>query len=357
MIFTRLTFNKNRWIIPSGHKWNAINQGNNNISFENQFGFGHEEWLFNPRYQIDGYQYGYIRGARLLSEEIDFVDRIYLYSVMKNNGERVVYYVGYINNVQILGDDWREVFPAIAEVYDEYAQTVIQEIENVNGDIEGLGWNEFFPVVRFQTSDAYLLDEPRVVHRFPLNIYKRFQPYQANDNIISILQGGENVPNLPLSVFLPGMAIQNDRFNRYTSASEKAVFKAHCKIVDGLVEFLRDNYSVAQGNISVEMTRFSGNIADVVTLEIDGTYTIYEIKTSISARKNIREALAQLLDYSSHPGDMIINKLVIVSPAALNEADSAFLINLRDRVRCPISYLQYIELNNDGINVNFNVNE
>jgi hypothetical protein len=54
----RIAWNKNNWEFPSGHKWSKENQGKKNIAYENQYGFGGEEWLFNLRYNIKGYQYG-----------------------------------------------------------------------------------------------------------------------------------------------------------------------------------------------------------------------------------------------------------------------------------------------------------
>ena len=102
-IFTRLTFNDNHWILPSGHSWKSEKQGMPSIPFENQYGYGNEEWLFNSRYHVGGYQYGYIRGLIHHRPPEGFIDRLYLYSVTKQRGMRVVFYVGYIDRVEILG--------------------------------------------------------------------------------------------------------------------------------------------------------------------------------------------------------------------------------------------------------------
>jgi Leucine-rich repeat (LRR) protein len=172
--------------------------------------------------------------------------------------------------------------------------------------------------------------------------------YQGNNETISEIPDEQSESNFSLSIFQPGMATQTDRFNRHTSASEKAIIKTHCKIVDQLVAFLSDKYSIVQENISVERTRFAGNIADIVTREIDGNYTIYEVKTSLNGRRNIREALGQILDYISHAGDMVISKMVIVSPVKLSAGNKFFLDKLRTIIRCPIAYLHYVQLSNDG---------
>jgi hypothetical protein len=77
-IFTRLTSNDNHWEFPSSHPWKSSNQHNSNILFENQYGFGHEEWLLNQRYNLNGYQYGFIRGIQDSREGIEHYDEVYL---------------------------------------------------------------------------------------------------------------------------------------------------------------------------------------------------------------------------------------------------------------------------------------
>lgn len=232
--------------------------------------------------------------------------------------------MGYINDVLLLDDDWRTTFPKVAKIYNEYIQLAKEEVEKSKGDKTGLNKDEFVPVVRFKIEKAFLFDEPILVKNFPLQIYKRFQPYRITDKILDLFSRIKiEKPNLPFK-FTPGKASQTERFNRYSPASEKSILKTHSKIVDSLEQFLRPSYSLANENISIERTRFKGNIADVVTVEKDGSISIYEIKTNIITRKNIREALAQLIDYASHPGKMKINKLVIVSPGKIEEDDNSF---------------------------------
>src|SRR5687768_11220598 len=98
-IFTRLTFNANGWKVPSGHAWRKKSQGKSNIPFENQYGFGHEEWLFNVRYNISGWQHGYIRGLKSYVGTGEKLDKVFLYTVRKVNNQKLVYLVGYLENV------------------------------------------------------------------------------------------------------------------------------------------------------------------------------------------------------------------------------------------------------------------
>lgn len=342
-LFTRLTFNENNWIIPSGYPWKKVHQGKPNIPYENQYGFGHEEWLLNTRYLIDGYQFGYIRGLRRFHSPDNIVDKVHLYTVKKDDSEKFIYYLGYIENVQLLGDNWVKDYQKAKRVFNEFSNITVDEVEKSKGDITGLAKDEFIPVVRFKTENALLFEEPILIENFPLFRYKRFQPYRITDEILAIFS---NVPlekkRLPFR-FNPWKVSQTERFTRYSSASEKSIIKIHSKIIDKLEQFLKPDYSLSQENISIETTRFMGNIADVVTLESNGSISIYEIKTNVLARKNIREALAQLLDYASHSVNVKVNKLVIVSPSKLDDNDFAFLKELQKVIKHPISYYSFNE--------------
>ncbi len=340
-LFTRLTFNENNWIVPSGHPWKEKNQGKTNIPYENQYGFGHEEWIFNSRYYIEGFQYGYIRGLRRFYTPENKAERVHLYTVKKEAQEKLIYYLGFINDVHLLDDNWELTFPKVAKVYKEYSQLVKDEVEKSKGDKAGLSKDEFIPVVRFKIENAFLYDEPIVIKNFPLERYKRFQPYRITNEILSIFSLVKiEKRGLPFK-FAPGKASQTERFSRYSSASEKSIIKTHSKIVDRLEQFLKPNYSLGKENISIEKTRFKGNIADVVTIETDGSISIYEVKTNVIARRNIREALAQLLDYASHSENVKINKIVIVSPCKIEETDTAFLKELRRVIKYSISYFSF----------------
>src|ERR1044072_4403443 len=80
-IFTRLTSNENHWELPSFHRWNLEDQGKKNVPFENQYGFGHEEWLLNSRYIVNGFQYGFIRGIQDSDPEVKRFEEVHLYTV------------------------------------------------------------------------------------------------------------------------------------------------------------------------------------------------------------------------------------------------------------------------------------
>lgn len=354
-LFTRLTYNENDWIVPSGHLWKKSNQGKKGIKFENQFGFGHEEWLLNTRYNIKGYQYGYIRGLRRYNKS-GLINKVHLYSI-KAEEERpqikTVFYIGFISAVELLDADWRKKLPEVAKVYDEYEEICKQEIQKVGGDIKSLGMDEFIAVVRFRLENAELnTTHPVIIDNFPFQKFTRFQPYEMTPSLRELFTRKPDTGNYEDEVvFAPGKASQKQRHQRIITASEKAVIKQHCIIVDAVEKYLKPEYSLKKGNISIEKTYFRGNIADIVTIEADKSITIYEIKTNAAARKNIRDAIGQLLDYASHAGQQKVIKLVIVSPAQLSGKDEHFLKVLQKTIRFSLEYWWYNTEKNHIVNL------
>jgi len=178
-IFTRLVSNENHWIVPSGHPWTAENQEREDIFFEHRYGFAHEEWLFNTRYHVGGYQYGHIRGLYQYHQPGNRIDRTYLYAVKEDQS----YYIGYIDDIELVGDQWRARYPAVADMYDGYEPVVYQEIREVKGDPSGLDVHEFVPVIQFKIANAALAPFPIPMPDFPLERYPGYEAYAITPGI------------------------------------------------------------------------------------------------------------------------------------------------------------------------------
>ncbi|MEF2147699.1 hypothetical protein [Aquilutibacter rugosus] len=92
--------------------------------------------------------------------------------------------------------------------------------------------------------------------------------------------------------------------------------------------------------LGVEVKRETGGMVDLVT-ELDGNYHFYEVKTCVTARHCIREAIGQLLDYAfrsvhSRP----VAKLIVVGRGTLKPDDERYLRKLNELISVPIEYLQ-----------------
>lgn len=341
-IFTRLTSNENYWELPSPHRWRKENQGKKNIAFENQYGFGHEEWLLNPRYNLNGYQYGYIRGIENSKEAINCYNEVHLYTVKREEGKSFVYYLGFIKNLFVIKNDVEEQ-NKINKVIERYKPDMVTEVESINVDIAGIIKFPIKAIVKFKLGDALFFDEPIYQPKFDLEKYKRFQPYQVKGSIDDIFESYNEEIDLG---FVSGKSSQTNRYNRKNKESTVSIEKVHTEIVEALENFLKPKYSLSLKNLSIETMRFNRNIADVVTKQSETSITIYEVKTSSSGRRNIRDAIAQLLDYALHTS-MEVEKLIIVSPSSLNTKEVQFLEGLKKKINYPLEYLCYSKSSNE----------
>lgn len=336
-IFTRLTSNENKWELPSPHRWRKKNQGHSNIAFEHQYGFGHEEWLRNARYCVDGYQYGFIRGFQHCKKDINYCERVYLYTVKKEKNSNLVYYVGYIDSLSVIRTGstvLNEIMPIVAT----FRNDMLQEVKRINGDTAGMTDYPFQPVVRFKPEDVHFLEDPLLQPDFDLGTYKRFLAYELDGPIDAVFS---NTRLEEQTIFTPGKASQRAMYGRENKSASIVVEKLHVEIVEALQRTLSPRYTLELGNISIETMRFAGNIADIVTKEADGSITIYEVKTGASGRRNMRDAVSQLLDYALHSGGLRINKLIMVSPSTLRPDEREFLRGLQRQIGFDLEYLSY----------------
>jgi hypothetical protein len=93
-------------------------------------------------------------------------------------------------------------------------------------------------------------------------------------------------------------------------------------------------------NTSGEQTFGNGTLVDVAVKQDDG-YVFYELKTGLSARSCIREALGQLMEYSYWPGGEQAMRLVVVGEAEYDKDAKAYMKTLRKEFSLPIEYQRF----------------
>jgi hypothetical protein len=113
----------------------------------------------------------------------------------------------------------------------------------------------------------------------------------------------------------------------------------HNKIQRALHQHLSMLYGA--DDVGTERNNAGGQI-DVVVRRGD-KFWFYEIKTAMSARGCIREALAQLLEYSFWPGAQRAEKLVIVGEPVLDREAERYINILREQFSLPIEYQQFAD--------------
>lgn len=331
----RVTYNEHLWEVPSGHKWNKENWNKNNIAYENKHGYGAEEWLFNSRYNIDGIQYGYIRGLWEVLDT-DKIDTAYLFCIHPVSKDRL--FVAVLNEVELLDPN---TLPAkVKKTFDRYAGDMKEELKMVDADYHNANVADMYPILRFRIANAVIFDQPVLINELKEGRkYNRFKPYKVNADIENFLL---QVARAKQSVFTPGKRkITQGGYSRTIEPRTQKIAGLHNEITEELERYLSPDFTLKKKNISIEKMMFGNNIADFVLKLPDSKLIIMEIKTSSNARYNIREALGQLLDYSHWDRNLEIVELVIISPSALNDELKGYLFRTKKSLKIKLSYWHY----------------
>jgi hypothetical protein len=123
-------------------------------------------------------------------------------------------------------------------------------------------------------------------------------------------------------------------------AATKAIELRHSKLQRALHSVLSQKYG--EGHVGTENDTGRGSRVDLV-VRMGDKYRYYEIKTSPNIRDCLRDAIAQLIEYSYWPGGNEAKALVVVSENPLTPDARHYLMMLRKRFHLPIFY-QYFGL-------------
>lgn len=331
----RITWNENHWEKPSGHKWKKENQGKVNIAYENQFGFGHEEWLFNPRYRIGEFQYGMIQGVNGAKLKKEIIDELYLYT---KSPKGKIYLLGRLKNVQRLKKLRKEEL----ELFAKYHKETVLELIECNADYSILKDNNLTPILKFNIEEAIIFEEPKIFN-FNISKYKRYQPYKLNElDEYSLKDYFINNTNL---LFVEGKSDKIENYSKVTTSKRNEINSLHVPMLNNIYDFLKQNYP--NNKFSKEKSSIYGKIIDLLELTENKSYNFYEIKTHKSGLSNIREALGQILEYALIDTKIKVNKLIIVGPVKLNFVEEEYLHQLKNVIKINLEYWFYdIDKNN-----------
>lgn len=125
-----------------------------------------------------------------------------------------------------------------------------------------------------------------------------------------------------------------------SQATTKAVMLHHNKLQAILHSILSQKYG--EDNVGTENDTGRGSRVDLVVRD-GNKHRYYEIKTSPSIRDCLRDAIAQLIEYSYWPGGNEAGALIVVSENPLTSDARCYLRMLRERFHLPIFY-QHLDL-------------
>ena len=160
---TRLTPNLNKWKKPSGRT------GKCGLDIKSPYeginGFGWEEWLFydfhNPENQLDGYCYGFIQAFHKMNKAQERLDRLYLYTRVCNGVSKTDFYIGYIDNIEILKQPFTH--KNLLAKKEKFCKKAEQDLININisgykKDLLEMCSEDTLFNVRFKSEHVHILD-------------------------------------------------------------------------------------------------------------------------------------------------------------------------------------------------------
>lgn len=148
----RVCWNETGWVRPDGTA-----AGAEHGTYAARMGFGHEEWLFDFAWKLDGWKYGFLQPvnksrARLERTPID----VRLYTISPDADR---FYIGHLKACEVLDE------ATAAAARHEFKkrgwfQSMVRQVKHVGGDDAGLKYDDAAGLfnIRYRQSDAILFD-------------------------------------------------------------------------------------------------------------------------------------------------------------------------------------------------------
>ena len=316
----RLCWNTMGWRRPSG----SSGKSKANDSYENMMGFGHEEWLLDDsKIMPDGYHYGFLEPMRIKGNKHEGkVYDIHLFTISPNK-QKV--YLGYLKNaIGVSSKESQDIFNNYQKK--GWIEEMRKDVLFVEGTIK-----DFTPAfmfnVKFRFEDAKInysnqpiLKYESVWHRYNLMDKKGEFEFEKDED--------GNIKVLDTSIF-----------ERIVEAGKILIDPLHKKIQNAVVNLLKEQYSELQIESGTDYT-LTQRVDIKGFSKKEKEWHFFEVKT-MSAKRSIREALGQILEYAHYPNVNLARKLFIVGPEPPDEKDKAYMHLLREKYNLPIWFRWY----------------
>lgn len=323
----RICWNSNNWQKPSG----KYGKSKNPEAYEMIVGYGHEEWLLDLEKIIDGFHYAYLQaiGAhreKYIGKKFD----ISLYSI--DNNTKIRWWLGEIKNVDIIPEEESTKVLKIYKKKGWYAE-MIEQLRNVDADYKDFQkiHPEYFATTKFRVKDINLLDTPL---QFSANDSAVTSDYYNLKNFVSTRK--LSLPDKFL--FKSGHSQKSENAIANYEAQKRTIDLFHNRIQEKVYNQLCSVHN--KQNVGSEVP-VNGNSKIDIVVKNNRSYTFYEIKTSNSLLKCLREGIPQLLEYAYFPNVTNANKLIIISHNRITSEAEKYLKHLRNKFNLPIYYQHY----------------
>ena len=320
--FSRICWNTAGWRKPTG---DAASVETKDTSFVEKHGFGLEEWLFNSEWMVDEFRYGFLQpiGKYYRTKYKGKFCSILLYTVTP---EKDTLLVARIANVYIPEEDELD---RVLKKYGKsgWMDSMRTDIDAVGGDPTVLDNAEPSGIVniRFQPEKVEIFDpRPRVTENHKI-CKSRYHPFDWDGS----LPETEIAPP-PLDEDDPA---RSERERTRAAQEGVRVDPRHVRLQNRLYRHLCKQYGISN-------VWYENSFVDLTLKESIG-YTFFEIKMELTAKRCIRSALGQLLEYAHYPTGNRARRLVVVGDVLPTDDDRQYVSLLREKYQIPIYYRRF----------------
>ncbi len=327
--YCRICWNTNNWKQPTGEAAELESSG----AYVSDHGFGHEEWLFNFEWLLNGFQgssesykYGFLQPINKFRDKYKGDKFSTLLYTVTPDGERLL--VCRIDNMLVPQDP--EIKWVLKQMRENgWIDQMTHELGllNINPSIINNAPAHEIINVRFKQEDVHFYD-PMVVtsHDHKIWTLNRYHPLNWNDDY----QPPINSENIAAA----NDANLKSEDTRTRAATEGTAYDPKHDRLQRLV------YDYLVGLKGANNVLYERGFVDLTLIEAVGN-TFYEVKMENSVKKCIRAALGQLIEYSNYHNANKAVKLVLVSDAIPEVADKEYLEHLRSLYNVPFYYSRW----------------
>lgn len=318
---SKICWNTKNWKFPSGSEGKSPSSS----SYESQYGYGHEEWLFDKSRIINGFHYGFLQPLNIASDRhVDHIYDISLFTVLNS----VRFFVCKINNVTCISKN------ESAQIYKLYKnhgwlKEMATELENAGADPAPFKRTppEMFFNMKFQFKDIVYpkSGELEEISQKDMNITTNRYRLLPHDKKLILTKRSANRQE----------HFKNTKERRRKAGAEITYDPIHDKIQNALCSMLRLQYKEIYKKVYMESNR-----VDISGLTTENEWHYFEIKTD-NVKLSLRKAIGQLLEYSCFPEKIKANRLIVISDVPIDKASKKYLQHIRTIFNIPIYYRQF----------------
>ncbi len=342
---SRICWNTNNWSKPSG----KVGKSTMKSSFEYENSFGYEEWLLDITKIIDGYHYAFIEPINKFRPK--YIGKTFNINLISfDSDSKLIWRIGRIKNVIAIDFALSERILKHYKSKNWFKEMKMQLLD-VNAKAETLESTEdkdFFNI-KFKLEDMDLFESPISFLQEKSGIKSLYY------NLLHIPEGFVDITSSKFE--FKGKSSKNEEpYNRDYSKFKSKINRLHNSIQNKIINILQKQYG--ETNVVLENHTGRGTYIDVCVKLSNNVfnYIFFEIKTNNILKQTIREALAQLLEYSLWQKELVKAKLVIITILPITTDAKNYINNLRNVYGIPI-YIQRFNLNNNELEIIFPISE